>query len=215
MVSVGPSKVVSAKTHNGTVLTCDAEGNPPPRFQWLQKLPSHEVLVRGHTQQLYIENVAYEDQGEYVCKAINEINGETRSVQSESITVEVSGIPQVLRFGVPTDVIIESGQEAVLEARFCADPMPKPLWHLGNSANGIILTAGTTHGRFDAEIVRKIKDDCYISTLRVRDAHPSDSSEYELRLTNSHGTDSYQVKLTVRGKTSLCFSLWGYRNGLK
>ena len=73
MVSVGPSKIVAAKTHNSTILSCNAEGNPPPRFQWLQKLPSHEVLVRGHTRQLYIENVTYDDQGEYVCKAINEL----------------------------------------------------------------------------------------------------------------------------------------------
>ena len=188
------------------MLTCNAEGNPPPRFQWLQKLPSHEVLVRGHTQQLYIENVTYEDQGEFVCKALNEINGETRAIQSDPIIVEVSGTPQVMRFGVPTDVIVEDGQNAILEARFCADPLPEQLWHLGHAGNNIILAAGTTHGRFDAKTVRRIKEDCYISTLTVSAAQPSDTSEYELRLTNAHGSDSYRVRLIVRGKVASAFA---------
>ncbi len=54
-------------------MTCKADGNPPPKYQWLQKLPTHEVLVRGEGPQLLIDNVTYDQQGEYVCKAINEI----------------------------------------------------------------------------------------------------------------------------------------------
>lgn len=206
---MGPSKVVEAQTYNKTILTCNAEGNPPPRYQWLQKLPTHEVLIRGYTQQLYIENVTYEHHGEFVCKAVNEINGETRAVQSDPILVKVTGAPQVLRFGVPTDVIVEDGQDAILEARFCADPLPEQLWHLGDSGNNIILAAGTTHGRFVAEIVRKVKENCYISALRVNAASPGDSNEYELRLANIHGSDSYRVRLTVRGKKVCSLFLFG------
>ena len=200
IVSVKPPNVVKAETYNNTTLTCNAEGNPPPRYQWLQKLPTHEVLIRGYNHQLFIENVTYEHQGEYVCKAINEINGETRSVQSDPITLEVTGAPQIMRFGIQTEVIIEDGQDAILESRFCADPLPEQLWHLGGSGDNIILAAGTTHGKFVAEIVRKIKEDCYVSTLRINEAHPSDSNVYELRLTNAHGTDSYKIDLKVRGK---------------
>ena len=156
-------------------------------------------MIREYAQQLFIENVTYEDQGEYVCKAINVINGETRSVQSDPITLEVTGAPQVMRFGVQTEVIIEDGQDAILESRFCADPLPEQLWHLGASGDNIILAAGTTHGKFTAEIVRKIKEDCYVSTLRINGADPSDSYVYELRLTNAHGTDSYKIDLKVRG----------------
>jgi len=29
--------------HNRTILTCSAEGNPLPKYQWLQKLPSQQV----------------------------------------------------------------------------------------------------------------------------------------------------------------------------
>ena len=135
-----------------------------------------------------------------MCKAINEINGESRSVQSDPITLEVTGAPQVMKFGVQTEIIIEDGQDAILESRFCANPLPEQLWHLGASGDNIILAAGTTHGKFVAEVVRKIKEDCYVSTLRINEAHPSDSNVYELRLTNAHGTDSYKIDLKVRGK---------------
>ena len=104
IVSVGPSKYISAHVHNRTTLSCLAEGNPPPRYQWLQKLPTHDVLVRGYSQYLNIENVTYDHQGEFVCKAVNVINGEQRSVQSDSISVEVIGAPQVSYFGAIKEV---------------------------------------------------------------------------------------------------------------
>jgi len=175
-----------------------AEGNPPPRYQWLQKLPTHEVLVRGYSQYLNIENVTYEDQGEYVCKAVNVINGEQRSVQSDSISVEVIGAPQVSYFGAIKEVIVGNGEDAVLEVRFCADPLPEQLWHLGPSGDDMILAAGSRHKRFVVETVRKLKEDCYISTLRILEAAKSDSFTYELRLSNAHGTDRHAIHLVIR-----------------
>ena len=110
IVSLGPSKYVSANVHNKTTLTCLAEGNPAPRYQWLQKLPTHEVLVRGYSQHLQIENVTYDHQGEFVCKAVNVINGEQRSVQSDPIIVEVTGAPQVTQFAAIKEVIVGNGK---------------------------------------------------------------------------------------------------------
>ena len=94
---MGPQTVMEAQFGNKTKLTCEAEGNPPPKYTWLQKLRSQEVLIRGYEQELIIENVKYEDQGEFVCKATNEINEDERSVQSEPIVIKVSGPPQVLK----------------------------------------------------------------------------------------------------------------------
>ena len=95
---MGPSPIVQAKMNNKTVLTCEAEGNPAPRYSWLQMLPTQEVLIRGDSRELVIENITYDYQGEFVCQATNEINGEQRTVQSEPIKVEVTGAPQIMQY---------------------------------------------------------------------------------------------------------------------
>ena len=73
ILSVGPSKVVSAQMMQKAVLTCEAEGKPSPKYQWLQKLPTQEVLIRGYEKTLVIDNITYDHQGEFVCKAVNVI----------------------------------------------------------------------------------------------------------------------------------------------
>ena len=187
------------------VLTCEAEGKPAPRYQWLQKLPTQEVLIRGYEKQLVIENVAYDHQGEFVCKAINTIRDEDRSVQSDPIKVEVSGAPQVMKYSAPNDVRVGKGEDASLEVIFCADPLPKQSWIVPDvmgSGNSVILASGTGHGRFVAESVRKAdREDCFISTLRINGAHPEDSHAYQLSLSNDHGNDTHIVHLVVRGET--------------
>ncbi len=185
-----------------TVLTCEAEGNPPPKYQWLQRLISHEILVRGHEKNLVLSNVSYVHQGEFVCKAENQIRGEDRSIQSEPIHVDVKGAPEVRKFS-PEDVHVQDGEEARIEVRFCSDPVPKISWHLGSSGkveSEIILGSGTVHGRFDAEVVRRTeREDCYVSSLKINGAHADDSKSYQLRLTNRHGTRTHNVNLVVRG----------------
>ena len=192
--------------YNKTLLTCEAAGNPTPRYQWLQKLPTQEVLIRGYSQNLLIENVTYDHQGEFVCKAINEIRGEERAVQSEAIHVQVSGAPQIIKYSTEGNLQVQNGEDAVLEVLFCSDPVPKQSWHLGDvsgngAGNNIILAAGTGHKRFIAEkeFRQSNREDCYISTLRINGAHPTDSGPYELKITNKHGIDNYIVNLTVRG----------------
>ena len=191
--------------YNKTKLTCEAEGNPPPRYTWLQKLPSQEVLIRSYEKEFIIGNVTYDYQGEFVCKATNEINGEERTVQSEPIEVKVSGPPQVLKYKVKEAVAVPIGADAVLQVEFCANPMSNQSWHLGDkNGNKVILASGTGHGRFVAETVKKSpsKPDCYISTLKINGAHPTDSHTYQLRLSNQHGVDTHTIKLAVKDKIS-------------
>lgn len=203
---------MAAQRNKKAMLNCEAEGNPPPQYQWLQKLPTQEVFIRGHEKTLVIDNVTYNHQGEFVCKAMNAINGEERSVQSEPIRFEVSGAPQVMKYEAHHEVRVQNGEDATLEVLFCADPPPKQAWYLGDqslgsgtgSASGnsnIILAAGTGHGRFIAESARKAdREDCYMSVLRINGAHPIDSHTYQLKLSNSHGTDVHTIHLVVRGK---------------
>jgi Immunoglobulin I-set domain len=48
-------------------------------------------LNRGTESRLVIDNVTYDYQGEYECQATNNINGQERSVTSESISLQVVG----------------------------------------------------------------------------------------------------------------------------
>eukprot|EP00095_Tigriopus_kingsejongensis_P003091 maker-scaffold1368_size45390-snap-gene-0.5 protein:Tk03091 transcript:maker-scaffold1368_size45390-snap-gene-0.5-mRNA-1 annotation:"kin of irre-like protein 2" len=207
ILSVGPSRIVAAQRNKRAMLNCEAEGNPAPQYQWLQKLPTQEVFIRGHERTLVLENVTYNHQGEFVCKAMNTINGEERSVQSEPIRVEVSGAPQVMKYEAHHEVRVQNGEDATLEVLFCADPPPKQAWHLGDlglgSGSNIILAAGTGHGRFIAESARKAdREDCYISALRINGAHPTDSHTYQLKLSNNHGSDLHTIHLVVRDHVS-------------
>ena len=203
ILNVGPSPTIEAVKGKSVTLTCEAEGNPEPNYQWLQKLPSQEVLIRGYEKHLFIRNVSYEHQGDFVCKAMNSINGETRSVQSEPIGVNVSGAPQVMKYSTNHEVRVQNGADAALEVFFCADPVPKAAWDLGDAAgvgNSIVLATGTGHGRFVVESKKSERDNCYVSTLKINGAHPSDSHGYQVRLSNSHGSDTHIIHLMVRGK---------------
>ena len=46
----------------------------------------------------------------------------------------------------------------------------------------------------------KEKDDCYSSTLVIRDLASDDMRSYKLIVENVHGIDSLQVNLTIEGK---------------
>ncbi len=208
------------------ILTCEAEGNPAPRYQWLQRTESHQVVVRGHERNLVISDVDYDHQGEFVCKAINEIREEERSVQSSGIRVDVSGEPRISKKTAalaPREVRVQNGEVARLEVEFCADPRPEEVWHLGGGGNSggassggggasgsdaaddkkprLKLSTGTAHGRFSAETRRLPgREDCYLAALNIDGAHADDSDKYLLRLRNSHGEKTHTVRLVVRGK---------------
>lgn len=91
IVRVTPQSGATVGVHNATTLSCFAEGNPAPKFQWLQRLPTQQVLKRGFESQLVIEDTNYDHQGDYVCEAINVIGGKRKIVQSEPIHIEVKG----------------------------------------------------------------------------------------------------------------------------
>ena len=195
-----PADTASAQVHNRTVLTCTAEGNPSPKYQWIQTLSSSTVLVRSYTAQLVIEDVGYEDQGEYRCVAINVIGGARREVQSEAVKIEVTGVPQVVK--QVGEVVGIHGSDVRLEAEFCSDPVPvENTWEWG----GVVLPAGSeVDGRYKAELVsHPHMEDCYISRLTVRNVGQEDSRRYTLNIENKHGRDMVPVLLSIKGKKQL------------
>ena len=48
----------------------------------------------------------------------------------------------------------------------------------------------------------KDKEDCFTSTLVIRDLASDDMRSYKLIVENVHGIDSLQVNLTIEGKST-------------
>ncbi|GIY43471.1 hemicentin-2 [Caerostris darwini] len=92
ILNVSPIHGATVAVYNSTTLVCEAEGNPQPRFSWLQKMGGDgiEWQQRGNTAILLIQNVTYQYQGQYVCEASNVINGHTYKATSAEISLDVT-----------------------------------------------------------------------------------------------------------------------------
>ena len=94
---VEPSGVVQASVGSSRVLRCRAEGRPAPAYQWLhQQGPGGQVEVVAASRDLELQTLGYREAGDYICRVTNTISGEERSAESEVITIQVEGEPQLL-----------------------------------------------------------------------------------------------------------------------
>ncbi|XP_068084855.1 kin of IRRE-like protein 2 [Anabrus simplex] len=197
IIDMGSDRLTTAGLFTSVTFTCNAEGNPPPSYQWLQKLPTPDgaVYVRGTETRLHIANVTYDYQGEYVCTATNTIGGMERLVQSQAISLQVVGAPQVLRQSSGREVLVSRGQDALLRLVVCADPRPRrAAWEWGSQQ----LEAGNALGRYLAEeLSQEAREDCYEAKLHVRQVDPEDARNYYLAVENERGADKYAIHLAV------------------
>lgn len=104
-------------------------------------------LDRGRESRLVIDNVTYDYQGEYECRATNYINGQERTATSDPIALQVVGAPQVLRTSTSAtghSVSVRKGDSATLSLIVCADPRPRHVaWEWGS----LRLEAGSGIGK--------------------------------------------------------------------
>ncbi|XP_031358426.1 hemicentin-2 [Photinus pyralis] len=197
ILSVGPDRLTTAPLFTSATFECIAEGNPQPTYQWLQRYPtpSDFILERGRESKLHVPNVTYDYQGEYVCKVTNIIGGIERTVQSESIALQVVGAPQVLRHSIKPEIRVEKGESADLRVVVCADPRPRVMaWEWGS----VRMEAGSTKGRFKVDdVTEEEREDCYSAALHISDADSVDSRAYYLAVENDKGKDKHAVLLYV------------------
>ncbi|KAG5681586.1 hypothetical protein PVAND_011002 [Polypedilum vanderplanki] len=200
ILSAGPDRLTTAPLFTPAVFECVAEGNPTPTYKWVQRIPSsgNIWLDRGRESRMMIDNVTYDYQGEYECRASNFINGQERSTTSDPISLQVVGAPQVLR---PNSsgyhVSVKRGESASLTLVVCADPRPRHVaWEWGS----LRLEAGAGIGRFKVDDVTQDKrEDCYIATLHINQADSQDARPYYLVVENERGTDRHSITLKVEG----------------
>ena len=82
-VETVPQKLVDLDVGRSTQFECDADSNPPAKFEWLQRLPEFDlaqgqrgqVYSRGFGKTLTIKNVTYEHEGKWACVASTPIKG--------------------------------------------------------------------------------------------------------------------------------------------
>ncbi|RZF37361.1 hypothetical protein LSTR_LSTR010456 [Laodelphax striatellus] len=211
--SVGLDRLTTAMLYTQVSVLCEADGNPPPSYRWLQAISSNTSsaggggseegrwLVRSSDSLMLLRNVTYQHQGEYVCQVTNVIGGKKRQAQSHSLTIQVVGGPQVVR-DEAEDVVVVRGADATLRMVVCADPRPhSAAWEW----EGLQLKAGEDRGKYQAEELKQVTktEDCYEARLFVKGAEPSDSSSYFLVAKNEKGTDRHWVKLVVHEPISL------------
>lgn len=133
-----PVKFADFDVGKNAQFKCDAESNPPAKFEWLQKFPDldnskGQVFSRGFGKALSLQNVTYEHEGTWACVATTTIKGRERKVTSEPITVEVVGKPQVLAFKTDASQDFPLHSNAIIKASFCSDPKPRSLmWQWGS-----------------------------------------------------------------------------------
>ncbi|XP_071040751.1 irregular chiasm C-roughest protein isoform X2 [Parasteatoda tepidariorum] len=201
ILKVSPNPGAKVTVYHNTTLVCEAEGNPPPKYSWLQKMGGDPIAwqQRGNTAVLHILNVTYQYQGQYVCEASNMINGHPYKSTSSEITLDVTGAPQVLTDTARTKkrVVVEKDEDAIIAVYFCSDPSPRrTYWEWGS----IKLDSGEGHIRYIAENLHNDDGarDCYEARLIVRGVDGSDSRKYTLNVENERGSEAFAVLLEVR-----------------
>ena len=181
-------------------LTCLADANPRPGYQWVQRL-NEQVVIKGNERVLSLENLIFEDDGEYICTAHNLIRGQEKITQSAPVHLTVTGPPR-LYLDPKTRFETSAGSDTEMEVKVCGEPRPEVRWQVDH----LVLTAGSSHGRFQADTLIKMSShhSCYISRLGVQGAHRDDSKSYQVHVENVHGSETHSLELLVHGKPWHC-----------
>ena len=131
-----PDKRIDLDAGRPAKFQCEAEANPQPKLEWLQKFPEDQggqVFSRGQGKTLLLSNVTYEMEGKWACVATTTIKGRVRKMTSDPIDVEVVGKPQVLFYKTDQRQDFAMHSDAEVLVTFCSDPKPRSLvWQWGS-----------------------------------------------------------------------------------
>ena len=176
-------------------LSCLADANPQPHYQWVQRL-NDQVIIRGNARVLSLENIIFEDDGEYICYANNVIRGEEKITHSAPVHLTVTGPPQ-LYLDPKTRFETSAGSDTNMEVKVCGEPKPEVQWKVEQ----LVLTAGTGHGRFKAHNLYSLTShhNCYISRLTVSEVSTEDNRVFQVQVENALGSETHSLELRVHG----------------
>ena len=171
------TKVV--QTGDDLTISCFASSIPEASCRWFHKTLSGDIKIVSNNSLLNINNLEFENSGEYLCEASNMIGITLGNV----VTVSVEGKPDI-RSKTETNFTITEGQTFDFTVDFCSNPTSEIVW----MKNG---------KEFFREIIDKTEQICSEARLQFADIDNTKSGNYQVVITNKYGSDSYQFSLNV------------------
>ncbi|XP_021046414.1 neural cell adhesion molecule L1-like protein isoform X2 [Mus pahari] len=151
------------------LLECFAEGLPTPRVQWNKlgsELPEGRATIEIHEKTLKIENISYQDRGNYRCTA-NNLLGKA----SHDFHVTVEEPPRWKK--KPESAVYSTGSSGILLCEAEGEPQPTIKWRL----NGLPIEKHPFPG--DVMSPREIS---------FTNLQPNHTGVYQCEASNIHGT---------------------------
>uniref|UniRef100_A0A673C7V2 Heparan sulfate proteoglycan 2 n=1 Tax=Sphaeramia orbicularis TaxID=375764 RepID=A0A673C7V2_9TELE len=173
VATVSPS-VLNVQQGQRAEFRCTVTGNPTPAVEWIGSRMSPRAVVQGGV--LTFTSVDQADEGDYTCKALNTHGEHTARV---SLFVQSMLCPQVQVS--PQNVEVHEGDTLRLYCRASGSPTPRLTW----LKNGGQVPPQARMDRTD------------IGTLLIPNIKISDSGTYMCVGSNSIGSNSAPIKVTV------------------
>uniref|UniRef100_A0A3Q4MA73 Heparan sulfate proteoglycan 2 n=1 Tax=Neolamprologus brichardi TaxID=32507 RepID=A0A3Q4MA73_NEOBR len=165
---------------------CTVTGNPTPAIEWIggpSNRMSPRAVIRGGI--LTFTSVDAADEGDYTCKALNTHGEHTARVSLLVQSIGLGNLPQVQVS--PQNTEVQEGDTLRLYCRASGSPTPKLTW----LKNGGQIPPQARNDRTD------------IGTLFIPDIKVADSGTYMCVGSNSIGSNSAPIKVSVhKGKTA-------------
>ncbi|XP_068104559.1 hemicentin-2 [Hyperolius riggenbachi] len=168
---------------NSIVLSCEAEGSPPPKITWLKDGLSLEhsgewgVVIRGN--RLQISRVQPSHAGRYTCIAQNQL-----SQAHKDFLLLIQVAPRIIGSEIPSERSIQVKREVTLECKAEGTPPPQILW----------LKDGKPLDLVSVPNMRLSQDG---SSLYVTSVQDSDSGRYTCLARNTAGEDTKVYVLNI------------------